>query len=305
MSTGTTRQLQPGRKVPNRRYQPHSCWPWLPCSSSKGSWGSTSSDHSVLESLRAPRKTSRSPPRTNSWAHNTSEVSARLPGVFLPGDSQRLSQMSGHRSPTTISKYHRGSQSDTSCSSPSLPASPRLFSNESTIIGSGESTSHMCLPLMPPVPQTQVSKRYPDCEHSIVTESNTISMATPGSVPSSSAVENPRFSHRDLATVNRQLSQALARYRQIYMSTNRDEADSKNPFRGKHLLNLLREVLSQDKISIGSPCESVDHCEGFGIILSTIEASVGDLARYGIAIMPTLVDNTLTISVSDDQHEKD
>jgi hypothetical protein len=105
---------------------------------------------------------------------------------------------------------------------------------------------------------------------------------------------NEQSTIADIGRTQERLRQALQEYQRNTMS-----ADANEGTRVMDLKEVLSRVLSKAEIYVPDYEGEAAHSEQYVMIVSTIEAVIGDLEFHGITLCPYLFDGQLSILVED------
>jgi hypothetical protein len=285
LGTGTTAEYQLRPAAPPRLYQSHSCWPWILCGYHTGNPPQWNARQSIRDSLTNLTSSRTSSSETESSRFNSSIQSRPLlPGVVLPGHLQRSSQ-------TRQSSAH----------------SPPLYSQENVILGeyfgsshyqtSGLETSARDASNLYAIGKETPSGTLDPLNQQLAAMAIEPSTSTSFSENSSGVGENQRH----LEAVQAQLEESLQKYLRDHRPQQRDgQSQTINASQKRALAVILTTSLSAAEFRVPEHCSSIEQCEDFAMIASTIEGIVGDLALYGVALEPILVGGQLSIFVCSD-----
>jgi len=284
LATGSTSEYQLKPAIPPRQYQPHNCWPWVPCQYQHGHPPPGVGFVRVLDTLRAQTSGPLPAAHHEGVATASGPFSVRLPGVFFSGDQST----SGRRQSCLPAESSR-----------SFPILQPVIDNSAILPFRPPPVSSLYAPpSQPPLPADRASLSGTSARRTkLSTSSEDLIYIPPVPVDGTDL----GTSH-ELVSLQGRLERELQRYRDRNMLLGQNGNRRINPFSQGELVELLADIVCDVDMPVLMETADAAKCLEFVLILSTVEGVIGDLSNHCVKLEPFLANKRLKIYVCREQH---
>jgi hypothetical protein len=301
IGTGTTREYRLRPAVPPQRYMPHDCWPWLVCECRNGSPPSEIRTR-VLDILK--RGSQSAMPMSDAGHRGASSMAQSFQSHYGPtnGEPHRSGYPISSRFETYNLRNNPGATVSHEFDPELYGVSTRLQQPHSRLQGEfGIFNPNSARDLAGPSSFGTLGVNITNSDGTALTRpshsaniTDFDSFATEELTSALQASLNEQSTIADIGRTQERLRQALQEYQRNTMS-----ADANEGTRVMDLKEVLSRVLSKAEIYVPDYEGEAAHSEQYVMIVSTIEAVIGDLEFHGITLCPYLFDGQLSILVED------
>jgi hypothetical protein len=308
IGTGTTKEYTLRQPVPPQRYLPHNCWPWVICECHAG--------HPPAR--RGPRTLNilNAGPRSNDDLSGTREPGERSSvRLFQP---PRVDAAGNHYNIIYSPSFKQESTSPSTSSNTQTQIQTRRFDSDLYEVSTRAHRAPVQTQRMrnifhselapeligkswvktPDASLTGFHSSAMDGSYAGASSENTNHFSTQELSAALQESRNQQKESKDIVFIQQRLEQALKEYkREVLLPGSDSQSSETRSFQTQRLLEVLTVVFSDTAIYIPNFNGEAQYSEEFVIILSTVEAIIGDVELYGVKLMPVLADRQLNVFV--------